>query len=120
MMSPYFSRDKPPSVIPTEILAIHEEISLIDLHRTEHVVGFGKVKKLDQSCKYCQPYLQNEVKQIAPYEVILPEANPQQIVNATESFAQNGLERTVDIVGKKGLVTVPRSWAGKKVRVILI
>ena len=118
MMSPYFSPGKNSSIIPSEIIAIHEEITLIDLHRTEHMTGCGQVRLLDQSCKYCQPHLGCEMKQ----EVICepaPEPEPHEVKKA-KAPAENNLERTVDVAGKKGQIVVPRSWAGKRVRVTLL
>ncbi len=112
MMSPYFSPEKNSSIIPREIIAIHEEIALIDLHRTEHMSGYGQFKQLDQSCKFCQPHFGSEAKQevtCAP-EPQEKKARP----------AENNLERTVDVAGKKGQIVVPRSWAGKRVRVMLL
>ncbi|HEY8140073.1 MAG TPA: DUF2080 family transposase-associated protein [Nitrososphaera sp.] len=116
MMSPYFSPEKNPSIIPREIIAIHEEITLIDMHRTEHMAGYGQVKLLDQSCKYCQPHFVSEAKQ----EVICEPAPEPQEVRKAKPPAENNLERTVDVAGKKGHIVVPRSWAGKRVRVILL
>ncbi len=110
MMSPYFSPEKSSSMIPSEIIAIHEEIALIDLHRTEHM-SYGHFKQLDQSCKFCQPHFGGEAK----LEVIAPE--PQE---KKAKPAENNLERTVDVAGKKGQIVVPRSWAGKRVRVTLL
>ncbi|HEY7506724.1 MAG TPA: hypothetical protein VH621_03905 [Nitrososphaera sp.] len=115
MMSPYFSPEKSSSIIPREIIAIHEEIALIDMHRTEHMAGYGQVRLLDQSCKFCQPHLGIEIKQ----EVICnPATEPQEAKKAKP--AENNLERTVDVAGKKGQIVVPRSWAGKRVRVTLL
>jgi putative transposon-encoded protein len=111
MMSPYFSPEKNSSIIPREIIAIHEEIALIDMHRTEHMAAYGQVKVLDQSCKYCQPHFGSEIKQ---------EAAPEPQEEKKAKPAENNLERTVDIAGKKGQIVVPRSWAGKRVRVILL
>lgn len=124
MMSPYFSPERNASAIPREIIAIHEEITQIDVHRTEHMIGYGKVKQLDQSCKYCQVYFQSEVTQAAsPAEPAAPEIRPQgksDDCNCKPAAKQHNLERTVDLAGKKGQIVVPRSWAGKRVRVTLL
>jgi hypothetical protein len=98
-------------MIPREIIAIHEEIALIDLHRTEHM-SYGQFKQLDQSCKFCQPHFGGEAK----LEVICASEPQEKKAKQTE----NNVERTVDISGKKGQIVVPRSWAGKKVRVTLL
>lgn len=104
MMSPTFSPDKS-AVIPKEIAAIREEISLIRLHRTEHMEGL-KVRHADSSCKYCQQYV--------------PQPTVQQVIAPVPIPTVNDLERTVEVSGKKGQITVPRSWAGKRVRVTLV
>lgn len=110
MMSPTFSPEKP-TIIPKEIVAIREEITLIELHRTEHMEGI-KVRQADKSCKFCQPYVQ-QLQALAAVE------NPQ-LVERVPLTTVNDLERTVEPAGKKGQITVPRSWAGKKVRVTVI
>ena len=105
MMSPTFSPEKS-ALIPKEINAIREEISLIDLHRTAHMDG-KNVRQADKSCKYCQQHL--------------PQQAVQQVVTARAPIPTvNDLERTVEVSGKKGQITVPRGWAGKKVRVTLV
>jgi putative transposon-encoded protein len=47
-----------------------------------------------------------------------PATEPQEAKKAKP--AENNLERTVDVAGKKGQIVVPRSWAGKRVRVTLL
>lgn len=123
MMS-YFSSEKRPSAIPNKIIQIQEEISQIELHRTEHMVGYGIVKHPDGSCKYCQPYL---VKQDAPAavvasqpKVILQQSNSNPSSARKSSGTISDLERIVDSAGKKGQIVVPRSWIGKRVKVTLL
>jgi putative transposon-encoded protein len=105
MMSPTFSPEKS-ALIPKEIVAIREEISLIEQHRTEHMEGL-RVRQADNSCKYCQQHLQ-------------PIAESQHAVVRAQISTVNDLERTVEVAGKKGQITVPRSWLGKRVRVTII
>jgi hypothetical protein len=105
MMSPSFSPEKN-SFISKEIIAIREEITLIESHRTEHMQGL-RVRQAESSCKYCQPYL-SQPKEKA------------KIAEHTPLATANDLERTVETSGKKGQITVPRGWAGKKVRVTII
>jgi hypothetical protein len=122
MMTPYFSHGKDVAAIPIEIVQIREEIVQIDLHRSAHVAGDGQVKQLDQSCRYCQTYGRSSTRN-------LPSLNgPATLEFELEGniraprFASSkaGLERTVDLSGKKGLIVVPRTWAGKRVRVSLL
>ena len=122
MMSPYFSPEKTSSAIPKEIVAIHEEIALIDAHNTGHMKEFGQVRQLDESCKYCQPYLHRGVNS---EQLHTDPAKPQTTkhekpITYSPATMHAGLERTVDLAGKKGQIVVPRSWAGRRVRVTLI
>ena len=107
MMSPTFSPKKN-TLVPKEIVAIREEITLIDLHRTEHMDGM-KVRQTNTACKYCQQYVQ-------PKQVTAENS----VVERAPLTTLNDLERTVEVAGKKGQITVPRSWAGKRVRVTLV
>ena len=107
MMSPTFSPEKN-TLVPKEIVAIREEITLIDLHRTEHMEGM-KVRQADTSCKYCQQHAQ-------PKQITAENSSAERVALTTV----NDLERTVEVAGKKGQITVPRSWAGKRVRVTLV
>lgn len=121
-MSPYFSPEKTSSAIPKEIVAIHEAIALIDAHNTGHMKEYGKVRQLDESCKYCQPYLHRGVNSEPRHSDL---ENPQvpkreEPVTYRPVTMHAGLERTVDLAGKKGQIVVPRSWAGRRVRVTLI
>lgn len=106
MMSPTFSPENN-ALVPKEIVAIRQEITLIDLHRNEHMEGL-KVRQPDAACKYCQPYVQPMQQPVK-----------REIERAPIATA-NDLERTVEVAGKKGQITVPRSWAGKRVRVTLV
>ncbi|HKU49051.1 MAG TPA: DUF2080 family transposase-associated protein [Nitrososphaera sp.] len=113
MMSPTFSPEKNNTLMPKEIVAIREEISLIELHRTGHMEGL-KVRQADRSCKYCQPYMQHNI--IVKQSQLATTDETVRVPLATA----NDLERTVEVAGKKGQITVPKSWAGKRVRVTLI
>ena len=109
MMSPTFFPGK--GSLTPQIAAIRDEITLIDAHRTEHMDG-TKVRQADKSCRYCQQYLPKEPQAPAASASAEAERAPLNVVN--------NLERTVDLSGKKGQITVPRSWVGKKVRVTLV
>ena len=110
MMSPSFSQERA-SMMPKEITSIQEEITLIKQHRTMHMDGL-QVRSPDRSCKFCKQYIpaSEEPKQV--------QAQP--ITGRPPLATVNDVERTVEVAGKKGQITVPRNWAGKKVRVTLI
>jgi hypothetical protein len=112
-----------------KILEIKKEIAQINLHRAEHITAGGqKVLQIDQSCRYCLVYLESKVRaELAPSVqeeiVATSDAAPKHEVSNNGSRAvkeENNLERIVDLDGKKGRITVPRSWASRKVRVTLL
>lgn len=87
------------SAVLERITALQQEIALINLHERVHVrngeAGF------EPSCRYCKPSQEQEKKK-SPGRVVCE------------------LERCVEAVGKSGAVMVPKSWAGRKVRVMLL
>ena len=97
--------------MPREVTSIREEIALIQQHRTVHMDGL-RVRQADISCKYCTQYL--------PVKEAPKQAQMQPITGRPPLTTVNDVERTVEVAGKKGHITVPRNWAGKKVRVTLI
>ncbi len=110
MMLPTFSQERA-SMIPREITSIQQEISLIKQHKTLHMDGL-QVRSPDRSCKFCKQYL--------PASEEPKQAKAQPITERPPLATVNDVERTVEVAGKKGQITVPRNWAGKKVRVTLI
>lgn len=112
------------SAILQKTIEIQNEIRLINVHNQHHILTKNnEVKNLDASCKYCQAFQGN-------VEHIRQEASPtskQMIKNSHENSILsnnvrifNELERIVDISGRRGQVTVPRNWAGKRVKVTLL
>jgi putative transposon-encoded protein len=87
-----------------KILEIQEEMVLIDKHKREHLAINNDT---DKSCVYCQ--------------------RRQQLLGGNRALkakkkirTSNEIERSVDTSGKNGYVSVPKSWAGKRVKIILL
>ena len=98
--------EDPSSTVLERIMHIRQEIDMIDIHGSQHVTNSGEVKRLEQSCTYCQVH--TEKHPVAPTET------------RVKRNSYNELERNVDIVGKNAYVAVPRNWAGKRVKILLV
>ena len=86
------------SAILEKIVELQQEIALINRHEQAHVQLF------DSACSYCQGNLART----------RPEPQTKRGSVTCE------LERSVELVGKGGGVSVPRSWVGKRVKVSLL
>lgn len=63
----------------------------------------------------------NRVQNSTTATVVLPPLSPTSYSESHDDMAiLNELERTVDIASKKGQVIVPRTWIGKRVKVVLL
>jgi putative transposon-encoded protein len=97
----------PSNTLLERIMQIRQEIDMINIHGSQHITNNGEVKRLDQSCTYCQVHIEKH-----------PVVQAETRVKKNSSF--NELERNVDITGKNAYVAVPRNWAGKRVKILLI
>ena len=88
------------SAILEKIVELQQEIALINRHEQAHVQHF------EPTCGYCQGRAANA------------RASEEQHVKKASVTCE--LERSVDLAGKGGGVTVPRGWVGKKVKVSLL
>jgi len=121
MLLPSVPKEKYSSSTVEKISEIQNEMNRIKLHQTEHVVLVGRskeIRRLDRSCRYCSIYFENNPSPARQQDQIAPPVGLR--LNEKKPAASKDLERTVDIAGKKGCVVVPRSWAGKRVKVILL
>jgi hypothetical protein len=107
------------SNVATEgILEIHQEILLIDRHKREHISNDGEIKQPESSCQYCQRHRHLNEK---PVDTKLTSGKQDNRENNRKKIGSlNEIERTVNISGKNGSVLVPRTWLGKRVRIVLI
>jgi putative transposon-encoded protein len=99
-----------PSVVASggavqKILEIQEEMIMIDKHNREH--GSGNATG---SCVYCERKRQH----LGQQETGKPHRIKKKIRTSNE------IERSVDASGKNGCLVVPRSWVGKRVKIILL
>jgi len=99
------------SPIAQRIIEIQKEVKQINVHQREHVTNSGGMQ-LDRSCRYCQVSL-SDTNWITPHSE-LP------VDGVRHADTMNELERTVDLAGKKGQVSVPRNWVGKRVKIVLL
>lgn len=90
-----------------KILQMQQEIATINLHEREHITDLGELKIIVDNCAYCQVHLGHATR--APSK-----GRPSR--NAVSSE----LERTACAAGKTAHVAVPRNWAGKRVRIVLL
>jgi putative transposon-encoded protein len=88
-----------------KILEIKEEMIMIDKHNREH----GSFNA-NGSCVYCE----RKRQLLGQQEIAKPDRIKKKIRTTNE------IERSVDASGKNGSVVVPRSWAGKRVKIILL
>jgi hypothetical protein len=116
------------SAILGKIMLLQEEIGRINLHKLEHVTAGGEIKRLHQACEYCQALVTKEAKHDAPASAVLVVQEPANNQTTEDAIAGNSmatpmlneLERTVELAGKRGQVLVPRNWAGKRVKIVLL
>jgi hypothetical protein len=85
-----------------KILEIQEQMAMINKHRREH---HGNTAS--DSCVYCQRKMQ-----------ILGREDTAKGKKKVRTL--NEIERSVDTSGKNGCVIVPRTWAGKRVKITLL
>jgi putative transposon-encoded protein len=106
-MTTYELQNKNSSAILEKIMELQQEIALINLHERAHVNRGDK--GFEPSCSYC---LASSGK--LSTATVEAETEIKKISVTTE------LERSVELVGKAGSVIVPRNWAGKRVKVVLL
>jgi putative transposon-encoded protein len=97
-------------IVMQKILVVEQEIVMLSRHEREHIAKHGDQVEQSTSCPYCQE--QNLKQQTSACEK--QEENGKKIVTLNE------MEREVEISGKNGCVLVPKTWAGKRVRIIMV
>ena len=124
------------SAILEKIMQLQGEIALINLHERTHMTADGgDVKHFEPSCPYCQAHGGNagvSLKQPLEHQkeqgrqakrkpacAMSPPPTPSSS-SATAASVMNEMERTVEPAGRSGRVMVPRTWAGKRVKIILL
>jgi putative transposon-encoded protein len=90
------------SGVVQKILEIQEQMAMINKHRREHIGN-----NTNEACVYCQRKMQMLGRQDT--------ARTKKKVRTL-----NEIERSVDTSGKNGCVIVPRTWAGKRVKITLL
>jgi len=98
-------------IVMQKILVVEQEILMLNRHEREHIAKHGEHVEKSTSCPYCQE--QNFKKQQA-------NACDKQEQNGKKIATLNEMERDVEISGKNGCVLVPKTWAGKRVRIMIV
>ena len=97
-------------IVMEKILVVEQEILMLNRHEREHVAPNGEQAKQSISCPYCQ---QQNLKHQA-------NACDKQVENGKKIATLNEMEREVEISGKNGCVLVPKTWAGKRVKIMIL
>lgn len=97
------------SDVMQKILSIRQELGIIGKHEREHITDAGEIVRFDEACRYCK-------RRSTDDEVRLVDRPQKKNVAGTV----NELERTVEGSGKTAHVIVPRSWTGKRVKIIVV
>jgi putative transposon-encoded protein len=90
-------------IVMQKILEVEQEIVMLNRHERGHIAKEGEQGEQSTSCLYCQEQDLNK-----------------QGKNGKKIATLNEMEREVEISGKNGCVLVPKTWAGKTVRIIII
>ena len=85
-----------------KILEIQEQMAMINKHRREHIDN-----TTSDSCIYCQRKMK-----------VFDRQDTSKSKKKVRTL--NEIERSVDTSGKNGYVIVPRTWAGKRVKITLL
>lgn len=98
-------------IVMQKILVIEQEIVMLNRHEREHIPKHGEQAEQSTSCPYCQ---EQDLKKQQTSACDKQEENGKKIATLNE------MEREVEISGKNGCVLVPKTWAGKRVRIIIV
>lgn len=98
-------------IVMQKILVVEREILMLNRHEREHIAKHGEQAEQSTSCPYCEE--QNLKKQET-------NAYDKQGENGKKIATLNEMEREVEISGKNGCVLVPKTWAGKRVRIMIV
>ena len=99
-----------PSIVMQKILAIQQEILMINKHGKEHTANNNEVRQLqnsDTAYQQCNVAISDGVQQ--------PDKERKKRLETL-----NEIERSANIAGKNACVLVPKTWAGKRVKIILM
>ena len=98
-------------IVMQKILVVEQEIVMLNRHEREHTAKHGEQAEQSTSCPYCQ---EQDLKKQQTSACVKQEQNGKKIATLNE------MEREVEISGKNGCVLVPKTWAGKRVRIIIV
>ena len=114
IISPDFIPSSPngTGIVMQKILEVQQQIVMLNRHEREHITKTGDIGKPNPSCLYCQQQSSTEnCDQVGSRQL---QDNKKKI------STRNEIEREVEISDRNGCVIVPKTWAGKMVRITLV
>ena len=94
-------------IVTQKILEVQQQIVMLNRHEREHITGDTYTR--NAACPYCQDCDTDN----------FPIGNNQK-ESKKKISTRNEIEREVEISDKNGRVIVPKTWAGKLVRITLV
>ena len=95
-----------------KILEVQQQIVMLNRHEREHITNTSDMGKPNPSCLYCQQ--QSSTENCA-------QVGSRQLQDSKKKIStRNEIEREVEISDRNGCVIVPKTWAGKMVRITLV
>jgi hypothetical protein len=94
-------------IVTQKILEVQQQLVMLNRHEREHITG--DIDTGNATCPYCQ-HCDSDNFQIGN----------NQKENKKKISTRNEIEREVEISDKNGRVIVPKTWAGKLVRITLV
>lgn len=113
IVSPDFIPSSPngTGIVMQKILEVQQQIVMLNRHEREHITSTGGMAKPNTSCPYCQQQCNTEN---------CDQVSNRQHDNKKKISTRNEIEREVEISDRNGCVIVPKTWAGKMVRITLV
>ena len=114
IVSPDFIPSSPngTGIVMQKILEVQQQIVMLNRHEREHITNTGDMTKPNTSCLYCQQQSNTENRDQV--------GSRQLHDNKKKISTRNEIEREVEISDRNGCVIVPKTWAGKMVRITLV
>jgi putative transposon-encoded protein len=95
-----------PGIVMQKILAVQQEILMINKHGQENIMEVRRLQNAGTSYQTTDAISDGQQK------------HDNEFKKRIETL--NEVERIVDIAGKNASVLVPKTWAGKRVRITLM
>jgi hypothetical protein len=100
-------------IVTQKILEVQQEILMLNRHQREHVAGDGRIAQPTKSCPHCQNDNNHKEKQVDGHK-------NHEDCGKRKIATLNEIEREVGISNKNACVLLPKTWVGKRVRIVLV